>query len=308
MSMKARELATGKWRSVLTQLGVPESSLDGKHHPCPSSGQGEDRFRFADRNGSGNYFCDCSQGEKGGMGLLMCCRGLGYAEAAREVERVVGAAKQDEKKPQRDPRIALNATRRKLSAPGSAVIEYLHGRGLDVAPALKQARLDYWASGERIGEYDCMVALVSGADGKPQSYHVTYLVAGKKADVDSPRKIMTPVETVTGGAIRLYPPAEEMGVAEGIETAIAASMLFRMPVWAAINSGCLAAFAPPADCKHLTVFGDNDANYTGQSAAYSLAHRMAKAGRECVVLLPPEQGDWNDVLIRKRETQLENAA
>jgi len=308
MTMKARELATGKWRSVLTQLGVPEASLDGKHHPCPSSGQGSDRFRFADRNGSGNYFCDCSQGEKGGMGLLMCCRGLGYAEAAREVERVVGGAKEEAKKPARDPRIALNATRRKLTPPGSEVIEYLRGRGLSVAPAIKQARLDYWVSGERIGDYECMVALVTGADGSPQSYHVTYLVGGNKADVETPRKLMTPVDTVTGGAIRLFPAAKEMGVAEGIETAIAASILFRLPVWAAVSAGCLEAFVPPDECEHLTVFGDNDASYTGQAAAYALAKRMTKAGRECVVIVPQTVGDWNDVLLNQAQSRLEKAA
>ena len=64
--MSAREDAQGKWRSVLAACGVPADALDGKHHPCPATGQGEDRFRFADRNGSGNFFCGCSDGKKGG--------------------------------------------------------------------------------------------------------------------------------------------------------------------------------------------------------------------------------------------------
>lgn len=301
MSMKARELATGKWRSVLTQLGVPEASLDGKHHPCPSSGQGADRFRFADRNGSGNYFCDCSQGEKGGMGLLMCCRGLGYAEAAREVERVVGGCHEAPVREKADPRVALNRIRKLIKPAGQEVKGYLHGRGLDVPDAIKQGRLAYWHDGSQVGVFDAMVGLIVSPDGKPQSYHLTYLAGGKKAPVPCPRKVMTPVETITGGAVRLFPAAPEMGVAEGIETAIAASMLFKTPVWAAANANCLAEFVPPPECEHLTVFADNDKSFTGQQAAYSLAKRLARCGVECTVVLP-EAGDWNDVLARRNES------
>lgn len=297
--MKAREKAQGKWRSVLSSLGVPEKYLDGQHHPCPASGEGEDRFRFADRNGSGNFFCGCSQGEKGGMALVMCCKGVQYAEAARLVEGVVGGCQTAPDRERADPKLALNRVRRKLRPAGASITTYLHGRGLDVPPTLRETRLTYWHAGESLGEYDVMVGRVDGPDGAPQTYHLTYLAGGKKAPVPSPRKAMTPVKTIMGGAIRLYPEAPEMGVAEGIETAIAASMLFRMPVWAAVNAGSLSEFQPPAVCEHLTVFGDSDKSYTGQWAAYSLARRIVRNGKECAVLLP-ESGDWNDVLNRQQ--------
>lgn len=298
--MKARDLAQGKWRGILTQLGVPAAVLDGKHHPCPATGQGEDRFRFADRNGSGNYFCCDSEGRSGGLSLLMHVHGWSYAEAAREVERVVGYVKEDAPRQKRDPRNALNRVRRMVGPAGLEVARYLKSRGLELAPGVRQSRLTYWDGGKQDGVYHCMVGLIVGPDGSSQSYHITYLDGAGKAKVDSPRKVMTPVDTVTGGAVRLYQPAEHMGVAEGIETAIAAHMLTKLPVWAAVTAGGIKSFQPPSVCKRLTIFGDNDGSYTGQAAAYALANRLTRGGIKCEVSIPPDPGDWNDYLMQQR--------
>lgn len=295
---KAKDLAQGKWPSVLTQLGISARALDGKHHKCPANGEGEDRFRFANRNGSGNFFCACSQGDKGGLALVMCCRGISYAEAAKEVERVVGAAAPEEERQKRDPRVALNRIRERLKKPSDAVLSYLKARGLELAPGLRQARLIYWGDAGSMGTFDCMVGRIDSPTGKAQSYHVTYLQDGNKAPVPCARKVMPPVETITGGAIRLYPGADRMGVAEGIETAIAAHMLTGLPVWAAVTAGGIESFQPPKDCTHLTVFGDADTSFTGQAAAYALARRMVRSGVACEVSIPPA-GDWNDELQRR---------
>ncbi len=298
--MKAREMAEGKWRSVLSDLGVPAGHLDGKHHSCPKNGEGEDRFRFADRNGSGNFFCACSEGDKGGMALVMCCTGWDYATAAREVEKLAGSAVTDPVRAKSDPRKALNLVRDRVKDCGPAVARYLSARGLEVAPGLKEARLTYWQDGASRGVFDCMVGRIVSPDGKPQSYHLTYLDGPAKAKVDPARKVMTPVETITGGAIRLYPAAEQMGVAEGIETAIAAHQLSGLPVWAAVTAHGVSTFIPPAECKQLTVFADNDASYTGHAAAYALAKRLVLASIKCEVKVSPA-GDWNDYLLAQRE-------
>lgn len=296
--MKARDLATGKWRDVLTSLGVPSDALDGKHHRCPKDDSGTDRFRFTDRNGSGAYFCACSDGTKGGMALLMCCRGLSYADAAKEVERVVEHAVASPVRTPKDPRIALNRVRSLAVAGGFAVARYLRERGLKMAPGLKQARLTYWHDGKKLGVFEAMLGIVVSPSGQPLTYHVTYLDGAKKADVPNPRKVMTPVETITGGAIRLYPMAPRLGIAEGIETAIAAHMLHGLPVWAVVSAGGMEGFQPPAGVDRLVIFGDTDESYTGQSAAYLLAKRLTRAGTHCDVRLP-DAGDWNDTLLRK---------
>lgn len=302
--MKARELAQGKWPGVLAQLGVPADCLTGKHGPCPKSGEGTDRFRFADRDGSGNYFCDCSDGTRGGLGLLMCVNGWDYPRACKEVERIVGGVKPSTvaAQPSADPRRALRAVQAKLQPIGDAVRDYLAARGL--APperGVGQARLRYFEDRQPVGEFDAMVARVVGPAGEPLTFHVTYLDQGAKAKVPAPRKLMAPAAPVKGGCVRLFPPAEHLGVAEGIETALAVYALFGIPCWAAINAELLAAWEAPEGVRKVTVFGDSDPNYHGHKAAYALAHRLVKKGIECGVGIPSLQGwDWNDVLVSEQ--------
>jgi putative DNA primase/helicase len=86
-----------------------------------------------------------------------------------------------------------------------------------------------------------------------------------------------------------------MGIAEGIETALSASVLFNVPVWAAISAPLLKKWRPPPRVEKVIIFGDNDENYTGQEAAYSLARALAN-DVEVEVKIPSIPGwDWNDV-------------
>jgi putative DNA primase/helicase len=87
-----------------------------------------------------------------------------------------------------------------------------------------------------------------------------------------------------------------MGIAEGVETALAAMKLFDVPVWSALSAGGLIKWQPPVTARHIIVFGDNDKNATGQAAAWSLAHRLIAEGLNAEVRVPPDEGDWNDVL------------
>ena len=294
--MKTKDAAAGKWRSVLPQVGVPKEVLDGRHHPCPATGQGEDRFRFADRNGSGSYFCDCSRGDKGGIGLIMCCRGLSFAEAAAEVDKVVRTATEEPPKERRDPAILLRKTYKRSEPAGFAVRRYLKERGLECPTSIRQARLTYWDGGNSSGMFDAMVCVLHDVKGKAQSLHVTYLQGTEKAEVTAPRKVLPPIDTITGSAIRLYPAGKVLGVAEGVETAIAAHMMFGHPVWATANAHGIETFQPPEGVERVIVYGDTDESYTGQAAAYALAKRLARSGIACDVELPAV-GDWNDVLI-----------
>ena len=108
-----------------------------------------------------------------------------------------------------------------------------------------------------------------------------------------------------GSAIRLHEPVQGvLGVAEGIETALSASQLYRCPVWALINANNLEKWMPPAGVNHIMIFGDNDLTFTGQAAAYALAKRLALMGNgdseyKVDVLIPREVGwDWNDVYMQ----------
>jgi putative DNA primase/helicase len=109
-----------------------------------------------------------------------------------------------------------------------------------------------------------------------------------------------------GGAIRLFAAAETMGVAEGIETALSAALIFKMPVWAVTSERLLRQWEPPTSAKRITVFGDNDANFVGQAAAYDLANKLVLRKRLSVkVEIPMTEGwDWNDVI---RDSQRDEA-
>lgn len=138
-----------------------------------------------------------------------------------------------------------------------------------------------------------MVARVQDAEGNLVNCHITYLTAeGQKVT----RRVM-PGSLPDGCCIPLWPAKDGViGVAEGIETAMAAAAKFKVPVVAAINANRLAAWQAPAGAKEVYVFGDNDESFTGQAAAYNLARRLVlKDGLKVHVMVPEATGsDWAD--------------
>jgi putative DNA primase/helicase len=115
---------------------------------------------------------------------------------------------------------------------------------------------------------------------------------------DSVKRLLMRGSLPEGSAVRLWPAQTAMGIAEGIETAISAAMMFKMPVWAALNAQNLVKWTPPEGVTHVTVFGDNDLSFTGQAAAYRLANRLVSInGLRVDVEIPDYPGhDWNDVI------------
>lgn len=304
MRQKTADAARGKWRGILMALGLPEGHLDFRHHPCPKDGQGKDRFRFTDRE---RYFCSCAHGGDG-FELLKCCRGWSFEEAAREVDAVVCNVESEPPKAPIDARPRLEKVWKDTTRAGPAVVSYLQARGLPVPPVLRQWRGEYWQHTEngpiRGDTYDVMVAQIKDAAGETVSLHQTYLQGGQKAPVECPRKIMTPIRSINGAAIRLFPweKGEDLGIGEGIETAIAAGILHNMTVWSVSNRNGIETFNPPEGAKVVHIFGDTDKSFAGQAGAYRGAERLVRNGFEVYVHLP-ESGDWNDVLLlRNKQT------
>ena len=229
----------------------------------------------------------------------MKVKGIDFKEAAKEIERVVGFVKPGTLKPAQSDASKIEALRRiwKESRPvieGDEVWRYLAGRGLTPSPALRMHPGLAYREGAEAGTYPAMLALIAAPDGTGASIHRTYLLDGSKAPVSKAKKIM-PGLPITGGAVRLSSIARHLGIAEGIETALAASSRFSLPVWAAVSSGGMESWIPPAGVEAVTVFADNDENFTGQKAAFVLAHRLALAGIAVEVQIPPCRGkDWAD--------------
>jgi putative DNA primase/helicase len=294
--VKTVDAARGQWQRIIPSIGgIDAKYLDGKHHPCPCTGEGTDRFRFSNQNGSGDYFCACSSGGKGGMALLECITGRTFRELAPEVDTMIG----NTHTATAVRRVATYAEQLRARAIPSTRSAYLQSRGLIVAPGLRFARdVEYRDDGAPLGKFDAMLAPITRR-GEWLTYHVTYLRDGRKANVPCPRKIL-PGGAISGAGVELYPAAEEMGVGEGIETCIAAATLHAMPVHSALNADMLGKWEAPDVVRKLHIFADHDANFAGHRGAYTQAHRAAMRGIEVCVHFPDVVGtDWNDVLIAK---------
>jgi hypothetical protein len=125
--------------------------------------------------------------------------------------------------------------------------------------------------------------------------HRTYLDhQGRKASVSMPKMALGPV---SGGAIRLRSHADELVVAEGIETALSVCQCFSCSAWACLSSSNMPNLKIAADVREITIAADRDANGAGQKAANRLADRLRREGKTVRIMLPPKEGDWNDVLM-----------
>lgn len=301
-----RTAAAGRWRSILTTLGMDERSLSGKHGPCPLCG-GRDRFRFDDKDGRGTYFCSgCGAGD--GVKLAMGITGLLFKDAAREIERLAGVVQPNGTRPERTDEDKLAALRRvwRESKPiqrGDDAERYLLGRGLrlhDLPEAVRVHSGLRYQDGDHQGVYPAMLATVTAPDGRAVSLHRTYLQDGRKAPVLTPKKLMQGLP-LAGAAIRLTAVSEVLGIAEGIETALAAFELFEVPVWSCVSAQGVESFEPPEGVREVIVFADHDENFAGQAAAYRAAHRLRLRGFEVEVCVPHEPGDWLDFYSKNFE-------
>ena len=290
--MKASEWAHGQWPLIVSSL-IGDQFADGRHHPCPN-GDGKDCFRFSNVNGKGNYFCRCSDGDQDGFDLIQCAKNTDFKGAVKLVEEVIGERPRDTIEPSSKPSKSY-AQRLLDEAVKSPRSRYLEGRGLTMPPGLLwHPSVDYRQDGEIVGSYPAMLAPVT-RNGQFLTCHVTYLQDGDKAPVDPCRKLL-PGPGLKGASVELYPAGPTLGIAEGIETAIAASMMHQVPVWASLNTSLMKSWTPPEQVERVIVFGDHDRNHAGQAAAYTLAHRLH--GRVHVELRFPDMpGDFNDVLL-----------
>jgi putative DNA primase/helicase len=309
-----REAARGRWRGILPALGIDARYLTSKHGPCPICQDGTDRWRFDDKEGSGSWFCSAGHSGKNagdGVSLVMLANNLDFKAAAQAIEKLAGVApvapvaKREDPAKARERMNALWRSGKPLTAV-PAVREWWSHR-LGETPVCRDLRavgaLKYQDGVEGDAtQHPAMLALVRDAAGKPANLHRTYLAGGgRKAEVPKPRKMTSGVSLLPGSAVQLMPYTDILGIAEGIETAFAASRLFRVPCWAALNASNLQGWTPPEGVRVL-VFGDNDATkrFTGQRAAYALADRLAGAGVSVEVHIPNSAGDWNDALWRVR--------
>jgi putative DNA primase/helicase len=294
---RTAEEAIGRWPGILQALGIDARYLGNKHGPCPVC-EGKDRYRFDDKNGRGTWICShCGSGD--GFGLLQRVHGWSFSQAAKEVDRLIGSVLPGPVAVERTEQSKLQALREAWNASkpvtkGDPVWTYLNQRlGIDMVPS--DIRFHPGMKHSEGGVYPVMLATMRYPDGTAASIHRTYLTPdGQKAPVSEAKKFMQgkPLKTAS---VRLGTLGPRIGIAEGIETALAASRRFAVPVWAATNAVLLESWIPPAGVKEVLIAGDNDTSCTGQAAAFSLARRLVREGYAVEVQIPDAtDSDWAD--------------
>ncbi|MES2625927.1 MAG: primase-helicase zinc-binding domain-containing protein [Pseudomonadota bacterium] len=302
--MKTAEAARGKWAGILINFGLDESFLKDRHGPCPLCG-GTNRFRFDNKDGNGSWICNqCGAGS--GIKLLMDFKGWDFKTAAAEIDKIVGNVQVSAAIRASDPARRIKLITDRLQGCSEHVRQYLIGRNLKPCKGIKSARVEYYDDGVLQGDYDCMVLPIQNRAGAVISYHITYLQNAQKASVRSPKKMLPPSESMQGAAIRLTDIYPVIGLAEGIETALAVMETYKIPCWAASCANMMETFQPPEGVTSVLIYADNDLNFTGQKAAYVLANRLAIQGLTTGVFIPNEVGDFADTM--KEASSQEQAA
>jgi putative DNA primase/helicase len=245
--------------------------------PCLNHGKGR-----GDRSPS----LSVADGDDGRL-LLRCFAGCNFTEVLEELKR---RGLTDE--PRFAPSVhrfveikpdvgALAIWQATVGAHETFVDEYLNRRGIYLRPPMLRCRLDRKS----------MVAGVQAPDGKIIAIQQTWLTDdGEKA---SPRRLTS--GNLGAGAVQLGSPAQIMGLAEGVETALSAMQMTGMTVWASLGASRLHSVELPSIVEEVHIFADNDE--PGRAAAKRVGQMHANAGRKVWLRSPPDRcGDWNDFL------------
>lgn len=187
---------------------------------------------------------------------------------------------------------------------GSPVARYLTGRGLmvpEAADLLFHPDLTHW---ETKTGYPAMLGQVRDRDGAVIGLHRSYLAiedeSVSKAPLDKAKKMLG---RVAGGAVRLAAlgDGDRLALSEGIETGLAVMTACPdLPVWATLSTSGLEQVDLPPGVRRVLILADNDTSGAGLRAAEAAARRLRAQGRDVAVVLPPDEGeDFNDLLRRE---------
>jgi putative DNA primase/helicase len=219
-------------------------------------------------------------------------RGLLDDDAPYRERRTAPRCEPAEEPPAQPDPTAIELWRAAEPIKGTLAQAYLRHRGLtvDTMPTLRFLPRSAHAYMRRV-PFDAMIAAVQARDRQVIAAQLTWLDPGGsgKAKVGTPR---VTIGALRDGAVRLGLAQDELGIAEGVETALAAIQISGVPCWASLGAKRMANVAIPDDVKRLRVFADAD--QTGQDAGASAAQEHQS--RRVFIHTPKSPfGDFADV-------------
>lgn len=191
-------------------------------------------------------------------------------------------------------------------AKGTLAEQYLRARGirLPVSDQIRFARR--LKHGPSKLSFPAMLGRISDDNGFC-AVQRTFLQADKpvKINVKDAKGDPLPAKMTKGpmggGAVRLrMPSGDTLGLAEGIETALSASQLYGMPVWATLSAHRLDKISIPENVRFLHLFGDP--GEVGREQAFKAADHYEAQGRHVEIYFPEahfragDKADFNDVI------------
>ena len=234
------------------------------------------------------------------MGVRGVSGNLHETSCRREVSRQVDA------KPDHMPdteAVALWASAGPVA--GTKAAAYLRARGITIDPpqSLRACRIMHM---DRY-PFPALIAAVQAPERQIIAIQKTLIDprGDRKAQIRIPRQTMG---ALGWGAVRLAAATDSLGIAEGIEKALAAIQIFHVPCWASLGAARMHRVWIPDTVRTLHIFADNDD--AGRAAAERTAH--ANRHRKVLLRFPPDpHKDWDDLLertSRRREVDERGAA
>ncbi|EAR6352922.1 DNA primase [Salmonella enterica] len=311
--MKTTTAVIGRWPEVFKAFGLPP--VTGKNHfkgECPVCGK-TGKYRCDDQNGRGTWICSCGNGD--GWSLLTRTQQKTIRELYDEVDRIIGNNyshtdnnQVQQTEPDKISRRHDSVMRRfgtLVPLRGTDGERYLQRRGINVLPSPDAVRYEKNQALRTGGAFQALWSLVTDSQSRACYLHRTLLDGDKKAPVTETKKAWKLQEDSVlshseSQAIRLFPVASTLGIAEGIETALSCKQVYQINTWSVVNADLMKKFRVPAGVKHLVIFADMDPNSaTGHAAAFACAHSniLAKNDLLSVSVRWCDSGDFNDFLI-----------
>lgn len=306
-NLKTAQAAKGQWAMIFEHYGLPpitgKNHFKGKCPLCDSIG----KFRIDDRDGAGTWICTCGSGD--GLKLVTETQGKPFNEICREIDELIGNLFTRVKMPVTSSAGSLR--KRVLSkftklAPlrGTSGADYLNARGIYQLPVEAIRFNDKQRHDGKV--FQSLYSLATDDKGELCYLHQTLLNGAKKADIGASAKRQKSLQEdnyldhARSVAIRMFPVASTLGIAEGIETALSAHQIYNVNTWATMTANFMKKFRVPAGVKHLIIFADRDENSaTGLAAAYECAHAnlLAKNDLQRVSVYWPDHDDFNNMLM-----------
>lgn len=306
----------GRWIEVLSFHGIDLKYLNGRPGPCPFCKDGTDRWVFDNKNGSGGAFCRKCGPLGDGISVLAKHMGLDqtadFPKILDHLAAFLGDAPTNKRtKESSTQRASIVWDSSEQISQHSPAAQYLKARGLEFDLSKDSLRyhpgLEVYGDGnQKLGQYPALVAAAVDKDGKLTGVQRIFLTeTGKKADLGSHTK--KALGCLTGSSVRLSNNVGvSLGIAEGIETALAVQTMVGIPMYAAISGPAMKSVQIPKHVEFVQIWADKDSNGAGEKYALEAAKAFKAQGKFVSIHLPPgelpdgSKGiDWNDILLNQ---------